>query len=209
MPTSRPGWVCRSRQSAGSSAGGWSRPEICCEDARPDPGTMGRMGLFSKSRPDAAEVDALATKLGRRPRALAWGSGPDTYVLGLPEGLGVRRGAEWDVIGWHEIESGGWKADAQELAWRLDDDTEGAVALDEPGSVPELFKERVEASIVIEQYIDVPGGRVVIAGRRDLADPTSAIVWHAMPVGGARLDNPAVRQRVLDATARLRADYEI
>lgn len=167
------------------------------------------MSWFSKSRPDATAVNELAAHLGRRPRPLAWASGPDAYALGLAEGLAVRQDGEWDLIGWHEIESGGWQGETGELRWRLDDDTEGSVALTDPGLLPELLRERVEASIVIEQYLDVPGGRVVIAGRRALGDPEAPIVCHAMPVGGANLDNPVVRQRVVDATEKLRLDYEI
>ncbi|WP_203567106.1 hypothetical protein [Aestuariimicrobium ganziense] len=167
------------------------------------------MRLF-RSKPPTALTDDLATHLGRRPRVLARGTGPGVEVLTLVEALAVQRDGHWTIIEWHLVQSGGWRAERGRLEWRLADQSRDRVELSEPGRVPETFQERVNASIIIQQTYDAPGGgRVMIAGRRSLVPGRGdqEPVWQAVTQGGAKLSDPQVREFVLDTTARLRADY--
>jgi hypothetical protein len=77
----------------------------------------------------------------------------------------------WRHVGWHQIEHGGWNAEAHKLSWSTYDGSREFIDLVEPGRMPELFRERVSASIVAERFVPIAGERgVTISGRRDLAE---------------------------------------
>ena len=65
-------------------------------------------------------------------------------------------------MGWHEIERGGWNGETEQLRWQTYGGARSAVALPDPARVPEVFKERVDASIVVRAF--VPLGGPVTAG---------------------------------------------
>ena len=54
----------------------------------------------------------------------------------------------------------------------------GSLELIEPGRLPELFRERISATIAVERFVPLAGERgVIIAARRDLGG-SGAVVWH-------------------------------
>ena len=79
-------------------------------------------------------------------------------------------------------------------------------AVGDPGRLPELFQERVQASTVVQSVVDGTRGQVQIVGRRSLGEE-SALHWYAVPSGGADLEDPATRDAVVAETDRLAAEY--
>src|SRR3712207_5009847 len=119
-------------------------------------------------------VASLEGDPGRPARILAWAAGPggesaDQFCIGSPAVLSHGGATGWQHVGWHLIERGGWNAELEELSWVQVDGRRGAVRLSEPGRLPELFRERVEATIVVRQFVPLQGERgVTISARRNL-----------------------------------------
>jgi hypothetical protein len=120
----------------------------------------------------------------RSARILAWGRMPDGYCIGSPALLSYGSDDGWQQVGWHEIQRGGWNAERGELSW-----TEVAqpgqiarrrtIPLTEPGRLPELFRERVAATIAVERFVPIAGEHgVIVTARRDLSQDGS-ISWHS------------------------------
>lgn len=116
----------------------------------------------------------------------------------------------WEFIGWHTISRGGWKADRSELRWTFVDMSEGRVQLDDPGRVPEVFRDRVNSSVAVEKVSEAPGGgHVVVAGRRQLGPHASpGVVWQVTTLGKARLSDPATAQLATAEARALQQDFE-
>lgn len=160
-------------------------------------------------RPDRALVADLTEHLGRTPRVLAWGSGPGGEALGLEDALAVHRDGHWEVIGWHLVLHGGWRPIGEELWWVLLDDQTGSIRLSEPGQLLDLFRERVSSTIAVQQQVETPNnGRAVISARRALGGQHD-LRWHVLATGGTDLDDPQVREFLLEQTRQLQADYDL
>jgi hypothetical protein len=123
---------------------------------------------------------------------------------------------DWRHIGWQQIERGGYDSGTDSLHWQLyDAAADERVRLEKPGRLPEVFRDRVAASIAVEQFIAVEGARkvkgvepgVIISGRRDLSRPESAIEWRASLPRGLDWDTPGLRDLAEDAIARLSSEY--
>ena len=157
---------------------------------------------------------SLSAMPGREPRILAWARAEEGYVIGSPAALSVSDGPDWLHLGWHQIERGGWQSDRRRLGWATYDGTGGEVGLAEPGRLPELFKERVAASIVVERFVPVPGSRegsgrgIVVHGRRDLGDDGEPIHWHASLGRGASWAQPGLREAADAVIIAMRAEYD-
>lgn len=80
------------------------------------------------------------------------------------------------------------------------------VELTDANRLPELFRERVEASTVVQGYVDVAGGQVQIIGRRSLSAELT-VHWYAVPGRGVDMSDPAIREAVVEETDRLKAEY--
>lgn len=180
------------------------------------PDRMEPMSWFSRSRAPKVDPALRAEVLAQHPEAgdiHAMGSGPRVLVLACTECLAVRReGSEatWQFVGWHMVNRGGWNAERGVLKWSFADGEGDEVALDEPGRVPEVFRDRVQASILVDQRYEAPGGgQVIIAGRRQLGVPDAPVVWQATTVGAARLTDPAVANFVVQRTNELRGDFGV
>ncbi|MGJ6979542.1 hypothetical protein ACSDQ9_03295 [Aestuariimicrobium soli] len=145
-------------------------------------------------------------------RVLAWAVGAgDAVAVALDSAFAVRRDGVWEVHGWHLLQGGGWNRDSSALRWTTNTDERGSVVLDEPGRLPEVFNERMMASIVVQQNFDAPGGgRVMVAGRRPLGGAgEGATVWQVVTHGRAKLDDPEVRAFLLERTAELKEQYDL
>lgn len=166
------------------------------------------MGLFDRAGLPPADYRSLTEALGRRVRVLAWASADEGPVAGLTDALAVRGPDAWRFIGWHEITSGGWDAETGRLRWRTSDGVQDAVAVGDPGALPDLFRERVEASIVVQERIELSRGRAaVIVARRRLGGGGEALEW-ALTRHGGSFDDDQV-QAAEAGLARLRAEYDI
>jgi hypothetical protein len=154
----------------------------------------------------------LAAVPGRQPRILAWAASTDGGLVILsPAVVSERSDGDWRHTGWHEIERGGWNAETGRLHWQTYAGRRAAVALADPGRLPGVFKERVDASIVFEQFVPLTTGSdrgVVVNGRRDLSDGATSIGWHATLTRGVSWRTPGVRDLADEAVAELRREYD-
>ncbi len=166
------------------------------------------MGLFDRAGLPRADFDRLTQALGRRVRVLAWARGADGPVAGLADRLAIGEPSGWRFVGWHEIAAGGWDAETAMLRWRLDDGSEQHARLEDPGSLPELFRERVDASIVVREKVELQRGRTAtIVARRRLDGSPSGLLWTVIRQGGSfDADQSAHADGEL---ARLQAEYDI
>jgi hypothetical protein len=82
------------------------------------------------------------------------------------------------------------------------------VVLTEPGSLPDLFRERVGASIVVQQRFELSRGRAaMIVARRRLDDDRHPLIWSLSRQGGPF--DVAQADQAEAELARLRREYDI
>ncbi len=165
------------------------------------------MAIFG-NRPDKSLERELQSHLGRRVDVIAQGSGPEASLLAARELLALRERGEWRVFGWEQIANGAWREEESTFTWETTSGDHFTVALDDAGRLPELFRERIQASMVATLSHDLPRGRVQIIGRRTL-DGSDQVTWYAVAGGGADLADPAVADFVVAETDRLKAEYGV
>lgn len=175
------------------------------------------MGLFRRQQPklDRATAEGLGeayrARFGRPVGRPITATGNDgLWIVVLPDALAEQRADGWRFVGWHEIDRGGWNSQNSELTWELVDGRRGSVLLDDPGRVPEVFAERVAASIVVQQHVEIDGTRegAVISARRDLGDRSAPLLWRTRR-GRGTPDSIEVQHVLAAETQRLRTDYDI
>ena len=89
----------------------------------------------------------------------------------------------------------------------LVDGTRDAVVLPGAGLLPGAFMERVQASVLVQERVEVPGGgSVVLSGRRN-PDGTGGVTWMAEPSARVAMDDPAVQEFIVGQGERLAAEY--
>lgn len=151
---------------------------------------------------------ASLSAAGRPSRILAWAYADRGYCVGSPTALSVGDEESWRHVGWHEIERGGWNSELRQLAWTEHDGHRGSVTLPEPGRLPELFRERVAATIALERFVPLVGERgVIISARRDLADG-GVITWHRTLTRGLSWRTEGVEEAAAEALAALRTEWD-
>ena len=173
-------------------------------------------GWWSKTRGLPREtydswLESLRAVPTRPTQVLAWAETPGGYVIGSTAVLSVRSlsDTEWRHTGWHEMERGGWNAETRKLSWSEYGGRRGSVELTGPGRLPELFRERVAASIVVERFVPISGDRgVVVNGRRDLGAARPLITWHASLGRGLTWRTAGLQESVDVAMAELRAEWD-
>ncbi|MGI8457171.1 MAG: hypothetical protein ACR2LI_03540 [Propionibacteriaceae bacterium] len=155
--------------------------------------------------------DSLALASGgAAARVLAWAPSGADVALGSPGYLSVGGPLGWTHVGWHTIERGGWNVENGQLQWRTYAGGRGSVQLTPPRRLPELFRERVSASLVVEQVTPFRGSRgIIVSGRRDLGDDTAPLAWHATLSRGLTWSTDGVEDAAEAALIRLRAEYDI
>lgn len=170
---------------------------------------------WSRTRgvPEAAYsswASSLSARSGRQVRILAWASTSDGFALASPSVLSYGDESGWDHLGWHEIERGGWDEETGMLTWSLYGGGTGEVSLTDPGRLPEVFRERVSASIVMEKLVPIRNGRgVLISGRRDLANGDDAITWNSTLQRGLTWQMEGVQAATEHAIAQVRSEYDM
>jgi len=189
-----------------------------------------RLRLGSRGLPPEA-YDSWRASLMAHPgapvRILAWARSNSVLVVGSPALLsvlddvgradGAAEGADaedaagegvgWRHVAWHQVEHGGWNAESRSLSWTLYGGRRGRVGLSEPGRLPELFRERVAATIVVERFVPIRGERgVTITARRDLGEG-AGLSWHSSLTRGLTWSTEGVAEEAARATAELQSEY--
>ncbi|MEZ5115839.1 MAG: hypothetical protein R2737_06175 [Candidatus Nanopelagicales bacterium] len=173
------------------------------------------MGLFRRGLPPAAR-ESLDLVGGERP--IAWGAGPrlagreePPYVVATDRALHV--GALWapSRIPWDRISRATWQDPVLELTVQLRPggrpDTV-RLELDDPGEVPVVVRERVQASIVVSQHVPMEGEKGArIVARRD--SDTGELRWSVVFDTGLDPRDPDLRARADEALADLRASWGV
>jgi hypothetical protein len=153
-------------------------------------------------------IAALTKAAGGKVKVLAWaeyGSAPDSgYIVALLDRLGFSTAGVWTFLDWAAIERGGWDGAQQKLNVVAGDGQEYGFTLAAPGHLPEVFLERVNASIVFSRHLEVGGGTAVIAKRRNPADPSDEGQWRITTSAELTPADPAL----LAELERLRAEFE-
>lgn len=139
----------------------------------------------------AVETGTGTTVVAGRHRLYAVGSGPDGPHLTLSRP-------------WHLVDAGLWSGEdgALRVTW-VDDERPARFVLDEPGMLPETLRERVQASVVLAEAIDLGGRRTArVVVRKDLS--TEALLSQAVLGPGVRSSDPGVSEQLRAGLARVR-----
>jgi hypothetical protein len=157
----------------------------------------------------APRLDPALTALlgGRRPLATA--SSADGEVVGTVDRLFFADGSGWAEQPWHEVEHGGWDGESGTLSWTTTSGDRHAIRLTEPRGLPDLFNERVTATIVATRTLDL--GRHlkgVLTGRRDLSPGATGVLWHVTPGHGTTAADLANDPLVSLELERLHSEYD-
>lgn len=157
-------------------------------------------------RKNRAVADELSRVLGHKSQILSQGEGEDGLVLvGTPEHLALRRDDQWQVWPWEQVKGGSWRSEEREFRWTTMAEEEFRAQLEDAGRLPELFRERVQASTVAEESFDVPGGTIQIVARR-APSGDGACKFYAVPRGLVSLEDDELRDFVVAQTDRMRAE---
>ena len=112
---------------------------------------------------------------------------------------------------WEQVEAADWDNETSELrvsevgAWG-DARPEHRFAIDDPGRLLELVRERVTASVVLQRHVAIDGRRGLrVIARRAPGLPTD-ITWVFEYDEGVDADDPAVRLAAAEALAAARGE---
>lgn len=171
--------------------------------------------FFRRARIDASILSELsqeyADQVGGTPtKPLAGAQTSEGWCVLFTDYLALGSRGEWRFDAWHLIEQGGWNDQNRELRWELLGGRRGNAIMDDPQRVPEVFRERVEATIVVQKQIDVPGTREggVVSARRNLSDSSAPLDWRIRRGRGTD-DSPEVMAALEGALADLKVDFDI
>lgn len=164
------------------------------------------MGVCRHQLPVEIRRRAVESLSQRRPRVLTWGRTEDAYVLGTPEAL-VIAADEVTIVPWHRIDRGGWDQQSSTLSWTTDSGR-SEVVLTKAGRLPELVRERIEASFLARQTLELAGGReVTLMVRRHLGADDAPCEFRVTADTGVNMSDPVVATKVRTALRQLRDDY--
>ena len=104
---------------------------------------------------------------------------------------------------WHLVDAGTWsEGGVLRVTW-VDAEPTLRLTLAEPGQVPETLRERVQASVVLAEALDLGERRSAkVVVRRDLA--TGALLTQAVLGRGVGPDDPGVAEQLQQGLARVR-----
>ena len=136
-------------------------------------------------------VDGIGTTVvAGRHRLYAVASGPDGPHVTLSRP-------------WHLVDAGLWSGEDGSLrvTW-VDGERPARFVLTEPGMLPETLRERVQASVVLSEVLDLGGRRTArVVVRKDLA--TGRLTSQALLGPGVRGNDPGVAEQVREGLARV------
>lgn len=136
----------------------------------------------------------------------AGGQPTGTTVVATTHGLYAVDAAGTRVVArpWHEVDAGSWSAELQQLTvtW-VDRSRPAQWVLGDTSLLPETLRERVQASVVLAQKVELGPRRTARAViRQDLA--TGGLVEQVVLGKGVREDDPEVSLATGEALAYLR-----
>jgi hypothetical protein len=146
---------------------------------------------------------------------LAWARGrwvepvaaaDEVYAIALVGHLAIGRTGGWTIVGWHEIVRGGWGPDTGHLTWTDTWGQDRVLALVNPGHLPALFRERVDATVLIEDKIGLQQGAVIVSAHRRLDDPDAPPVWRTTVLDPATPPSPDIMAAAQERLRELRQD---
>jgi len=141
---------------------------------------------------------------------LAWASTSDGGVVaGLPDALAVGHPDGWAMTGWEAIDHGRFDRDSATLTWSTADGGGRSVTLQGLGRLPELFVERVEASIVAQWPVEWDGGRATIVARRNPGRADAVVHWRVVAPSGTATDTPEAGQALAGALRLALDEWDI
>ena len=171
-------------------------------------------GRGSAARPadDPALVDRV--RAGERVLAAAWAGGRDPAEAEAVAGTARALYLPDDVVlDWNQIDQASWNVDESTLdlvTLPIDGPARAyQVRLADPGRLPELVRERVTSSIVVNQKVSLEGhrgGAKIIARRLPGVDDLDWIVLYDRGIDG---DDPDVTEQIRHAVAVLRRDLGV
>lgn len=146
---------------------------------------------FKRARLPESVRDALELPRGERPLATAPTRGGSFVVatraalhVPAPDGAFVR-------LPWERVDRASWEGGWLHV-FEAAGGPEHHVRLTEPGSVPEIVRERVTSTVVADHQATLPGGgKVRITGRR--APGTGELRWAFVFDAGLDPDDPGLR----------------
>lgn len=163
------------------------------------------MSLFSRRALPAG----LAELVGRS-RVLARATSTGALVVGLADRLIYPSDDGWLQIEWHQVERGGWDRASQQLRWTTVDGDQAELSLDDPGRLPQLFQERVNATVAYTQVVPFDGHRnAVVSARRSLSSPNAPLSWHVSAGKGATIEQAMASPEVAAELERLQRDLAL
>lgn len=164
---------------------------------------------FDRGGMDEAAYLDMTEKLGlKRPRVLGWAEAGKDLVVGLPDRLVLQRSGVWSQLRWVEVMSGGWDPVKSTLSWHCADH-DGSIVLTMAGTMPEIFRERVQASIALAKSVELPdGGTATIYARHDPVCKRRELTWGVVPGASADTETPANKAFIQKALARFQAEYD-
>ncbi|HQR79232.1 MAG TPA: hypothetical protein PLT68_03315 [Actinomycetota bacterium] len=147
-----------------------------------------------RRKPPPAEV--VAALPGERP--LAWALAPEGWAVASARRL-VLPGR--DPLGWEDVVRAAWDEPVLELHLP---DGQLHLTLDDPGGLPEVVRERVTASVVVQHHVLLRGDRGVrIVARRPPGG--SEVTWRVTFDSGLDHRDPQLRAEADRALAELRS----
>lgn len=150
----------------------------------------------------------LSEHLSTKPDVMTVGTGSGLLVVATPTTLAMRREGQWLKWGWEQVASGMWREETSSFKWTTTDGGVHEAQLEEVGRLPEVFRERVQASTLLTESHDLNRGRIQIIARRSL-DGSNKTSWYAVAGGGARLSDPDTAALVVERTDALKAEYDL
>lgn len=153
-------------------------------------------------------IGELRPLLGKKPELLSVGSSDEVTLVATRAWLCLRSQGQWQVWGWEQVATGSWNHERRSFRWSTTDGGSHEVELTDPGRLPEVFQERVQASTVLSESHDLARGRIEIVGRRTL-DGSGRTSWYATAGGGASLSDPATAAMIVERTDSLKAEYDL
>ncbi len=139
----------------------------------------------------AADERTGGTVVAGRHRLYAVAPGPERLVVALTRP-------------WHLVDAGTWDGEARTLTvtW-VDGERPVRFVLTDPGQLPETLRERVQASVVLAEAVDLGGRRTAkVVVRKDLA--ADRLLSQAVLPPGVRSTDPGVAEQVRLGLARVR-----
>jgi hypothetical protein len=168
---------------------------------------------WTRRSPVDADVWAdLPTEPGER--ALAATRSDDAWLIGTERALYLRLDSDWHRIPWERVDQATWDGDTErlvviEVADYGQPQPRHEIAMDEPGQLLELVRERVTASVLLSRHVPVSGSRglQVVARRSPVAG--GEVDWSVRLADSLDPDDPQVARAIQQALADARAELGV